>query len=218
MLSTSEGGVCMRFSLIPKEMKFFDMFDHQASNAVAASQLFKELSQTGKFDDEGVRKMRDIEHEGDTITHEIISNLNRTFITPIDREDIHSLTSKLDDVVDLIHAITKRMRLYQLLEVNSGLIQFADVIEQSTHALANAIKELRELKRYNRILEYCIEINTLENIGDQIREVVISKLLEGTKDPITIIKWKEIYEVAETTLDKCEDVANIVESIIVKQR
>jgi hypothetical protein len=207
----------MVFSFMPKGKDFFHLFDKQASLAVEAAHFLNELCQSGNFDDANTQKMRDIEHEGDILTHEIIDTLNRTFITPFDREDIHSLASELDDVVDLIHSITTRMRLYQLTTVNEDLIQFADIIEQSARALAKAINGLKEIKRPRPILDYCIEINRLENVGDALRESVIGKLVNDTKDPIYIIKWKEIYEVAEIALDKCEDVANIVESIIVKQ-
>ena len=207
----------MGFRLLPQGKNFFDLFDKQASLAVEAARFFNELTQTGKFDDVNTQKMRDIEHDGDIITHEIIDTLNRTFITPFDREDIHALTSELDDVVDLIHSITTRMRLYQLTTVNTDMIQFADVIEQSSRALAKAVNGLKDIKRPRPILDYCIEVNRLENVGDALRENVIGKLVNDTADPIYIIKWKEVFEVAEIALDKCEDVANIVESIIVKQ-
>lgn len=207
----------MAFSLIPKEMKFFDLFDQQATNAVETAALFKKLVQTGGFDDAGVQRIRDLEHEGDTVTHEIIDTLNRTFVTPFDREDIHALACELDDITDMIQAISTRMKLYKLTEPDPDLIQFAEVIEQSTRAVAKAVGGLREIKRPRRILDYCIEINRLENVGDQLRETAITKLFDRAQDPLLVIKWKEIYEVAETTLDKCEDVANIVEAILVKQ-
>jgi predicted phosphate transport protein (TIGR00153 family) len=202
---------------MPKGKDFFNLFDKQAALAVEAAHFFIELCQSGKFDDTGIQKMRDIEHEGDILTHEIIDTLNRTFITPFDREDIHALTSELDDVVDLIHSITTRMRLYRLSTADTDLMLFADVIEQSARALAKAINGLNEIDRPRPILDYCIEVNRLENVGDQLRENAIGKLFENSTDPVSIIKWKEIYEVAEIVLDKCEDVANIVESIIVKQ-
>jgi hypothetical protein len=205
------------FGLMPKGKNFFALFDKQASLAVEAARFFIELCASGKFDDDNIQKMRDIEHEGDILTHEIIDTLNRSFITPFDREDIHSLTSELDDVVDLIHAITTRMRLYRLTTANADLMQFADIIAQSARALAKAITGLKDINRPRPILDYCIEINRLENVGDQIRENSIGKLLDNETDPVSIIKWKEIFEVAEVVLDKCEDVANIVESIIVKQ-
>ncbi|HAH05830.1 MAG TPA: DUF47 domain-containing protein [Elusimicrobia bacterium] len=207
----------MAFSLIPKEMKFFDLFDQQATNAVETAALFKKLVQSGNFDEEGVQKIRDLEHEGDTVTHEIIDTLNRTFVTPFDREDIHALACELDDITDMIQAISTRMKLYKLTEPNHELMQFAEIIEQSARAVAKAVGGLREIKRPRRILDYCIEVNRLENVGDQLRESAITKLFDEVKDPLLVIKWKEVYEVAETTLDKCEDVANIVEGILVKQ-
>jgi len=207
----------MAFTLIPRETKFFDLFDQQAANAVEASAHFKRLAQSGKFDEEGVQRMRDIEHEGDTLTHELIDTLNRTFVTPFDREDIHALACELDDITDMLQAITTRMKLYKLAEPNQELQQFAEVIEQSVRAVAKAVGGLREIKRPRRILDYCIEVNRLENVGDQLREAAIGKLFAEPKDPLFVIKWKEIYEVAETTLDKCEDVVNIVEAILVKQ-
>ncbi len=207
----------MGFSFIPKEMKFFDLFDQQSKNVVKGCEWFKAMAATGGFDDAGVQKMRDMEHESDTLTHETIDMLNRTFITPFDREDIHSLACELDDVIDLVQAMTTRIRLYKIAVKDEYLPQFAEVILQSVNFLSKAVTGLRDMKRPRRILDACIEINRLENVGDQLREIAISKLFEDTKDPITVIKWKEIYECAETVLDKCEDVANIVESIMVKQ-
>lgn len=207
----------MVFSLIPKEMRFFDLFDLQAKNALKAAELFREMAGSGGFDETGVQKMRDIEHEGDTLAHETIDMLNRTFITPFDREDIHALASELDDVTDIIHALTTRIRLYKIASRNEDLIQFAEVIVQSVSSLSKVVGGLRELKRPRRILDECIEVNRLENVGDQLRESSISRLFENSRDPIAVIKWKEIFEGAETLLDKCEDVANTVESILVKQ-
>lgn len=207
----------MKFSLLPKEFQFFVLFDKQAAWAVEAARCFKELATYGKFDDDGVQLMNNIEHKADDVTHEIISNLNRTFITPFDREDIHALAHEMDTVVDIIHTMTKRMRLYKINEINQDLIQFAEIIEKSVGALARAVSGLRDLKKPQLIMDNCIEANRLENVGDQLRDMVIGKLFDDNTDPIKIIKWKEIYQDAETVLDQCEDVANVVESIMVKQ-
>jgi hypothetical protein len=207
----------MRFSLLPKEFQFFTLFDKQASWAVEAARFFKELAVSGKFDDDNIQRMHDIEHKCDEVTHEIIYSLNKTFITPFDREDIHSLAHELDTVVDIIHTIIKRMRLYKLTTSNPELVQFAEVIEKSVAALARAVSGLRHLKHTQEVMENCIEINRLENVGDQLRDQVIGGLFENNQDAISIIKWKEIYQDAETVLDQCEDVANVVESILVKQ-
>ncbi len=207
----------MKFNILPREFVFFDLFDKQADCAVKAAHYFKELVQSGIFDDATVQRMRDIEHEGDDITHEIINRLNKTFITPFDREDIHLLAHELDSVIDIIHTICNQMRLYRLSGVNSHLIQFADIIEKSVTVLARAVKGLRDSKKPAAILDDCIEVNRLENSGDQLRDFVISKLFDEATDPIFLIKWKEVFQGAETVLDKCEDVANIVETILVKQ-
>jgi len=202
---------------LPKEFQFFDLFDKQAGFAVEAASLFKDLARNGKFMDDSAGRMHVIEHHCDDVTHEIINKLNRTFITPFDREDIHALAHELDTVVDLINTTTSRMRLFKLSKVNKKLIQFSDLIEQSVGALSKAVKSMRDGKQLERVNQYCIEINRLENEGDQLRDESIGDLFAKSKDPIHIIKWKEIFTEAETVLDACEDVANIVESILVKQ-
>jgi uncharacterized protein len=161
--------------------------------------------------------MREIEHEGDEITHTIFKKLNMTFITPFDREDIHSLANKLDGVIDMINAITNRMRVYRLSGVNEDLVQFSTVIAKSVRATAGAIEALRVTKKPQIVYDCCIEVNRLENVGDSMRDAILGKLLESENDPIFIMKWKEIFEDAETVLDVCEDVSNVIESIMVKQ-
>jgi predicted phosphate transport protein (TIGR00153 family) len=206
----------MSINLIPKEVKFFDYLNLQAENVVKAAAYFKTLIKHKTLDAEAAKKMHDIEHEGDTLAHEIVDLLNRTFITPIDREDIYALSNTLDDVLDLINAMANRIRLYKLDPSDEYFVQFIDTIDQAAVALSNAVKHMHDTKRQCRVLDHCIEINRLENIGDTIREKAISHLFETEKDPIVVIKWKEIYEVAEGTLDTCEHVAKMIESILVK--
>ncbi|HAF96536.1 MAG: hypothetical protein A2X34_10035 [Elusimicrobia bacterium GWC2_51_8] len=206
----------MSISFLPKELKFFDFLSLQADNIVKASDCFKASVKKGVFDDETVRKIKNFEHEGDTLSHEIVDMLNRTFITPIDREDIYALANTLDDILDMINSMSNRIKLYKLNANEECMVQFADTIDQSAHALTNAVKHMHDTKRARRVLDYCIEVNRLENLGDQIREKAISNLFETEKDPIMVIKWKEIYEVAEGTLDTCEHVAKVIESILVK--
>ncbi len=207
----------MAFRFIPQEVKFFDMFDQQADKIFLAAKAFRDLAGSGKWNDEGITMMRDFEHECDSITHDIIDKLNRTFITPFDREDIHSLAHELDNVVDMLYTTSKRLRLYKLAVVNNDLIQFSDLIVQSVSALSRGIKALRNHKNPKDIYDACIEVNQIENMGDQLRDAIILKLFDKTKDPIKIIKWKEIFESVETVLDICEDIANLMESILVKQ-
>ncbi|NLI09815.1 MAG: DUF47 domain-containing protein [Elusimicrobia bacterium] len=203
--------------LIPKETKFFELFENQTQNAIKAAEFLKDAVKLNKFDEICVKKMKEFEHEGDTITHEIIDKLNETFITPIDREDIHKLASEIDDICDLINVISNRIHIYKIDNVKDPYLEefLLNIVESAT-ALNNAVKNLKDIKRTRRILEYCIEINRLENAGDSLREKAIMELFEKEKDPIKIIKWKEIYEVAETVLDTCEHVAKTIEEILVK--
>jgi uncharacterized protein len=207
----------MAFRFIPQEVKFFDMFDQQAAKIIIAAETFKGLATKGKWDDDGITVMRDLEHECDSITHDIIDKLNRTFITPFDREDIHQLAHELDNVVDMLYTTSKRLRLYKLKTVNQDLIQFSELIVQSVKALEKGINGMRNHKNPKDIYDACIEVNQIENMGDQLRDAIILKLFDHTKDPIKIIKWKEIFESVETVLDICEDIANVMESILVKQ-
>jgi len=208
----------MKFSLLPKEFQFFDMFDKMANDAIDAAKCFKDFAIKGTFDDAAIEKMHLIETRCDEVTHEIIDKLNRTFITPFDREDIYALAHEFDSVIDIIHAMTNRMRLYNLHNsINKDLIKFAELIEKSVLCLANTVRGLRNLKQMKELSERLIEINTLENQGDQLRDEVLGKLFDNASDPLYVIKWKDIFMDAETVLDQCEDVGNIVEAILVKQ-
>lgn len=206
----------MSFNFLPKEEKFFDYLTQQAENLMKAADFFKGAIKDGKLDEEEVKKIRALEQEGDTLAHEITDMLNRTFITPIDREDIYALANQLDDVLDMLNAMAGRIKLYKLNPADEHFAQFIDLIDQAAAALAQAVKHMPDTKRQRRVLDYCIEINRLENIGDAVREKAIGNLFENEKDPMQVIKWKEIYEVAEGTLDKCEHVAKVIESILVK--
>lgn len=203
--------------LIPKETKFFDLFENQTKNAIEAAELLRDSVKNNKFDDTCVKKIKEFEHEGDTINHEIIDQLNTTFITPIDREDIHKLAGAIDDICDLVNVISNRLHVYKIENPKDPYLEefLTDIVESAT-AVNHAVKNLRDIKRSRRTLEYCIEINRLENAGDSLREKAITDLFEKEKDPIRIIKWKEIYEVAEMVLDACEHVAKTIEEILVK--
>ena len=201
----------------PKDFNFFKLFEEQVSCAMDAARFFKEVVSRDGVSEDTLSKMGAIEHEADEVAHTIIEQLNKTFITPIDREDIHTLTTQLDDIVDMINTIMSRMRIYGISGVNKNLVEFACVIEQSVQAVAQAIGGLRNIKNVKAVFDACVEVNRLENVGDTIRDRVLMELFESQKDPIEVIKWKDIYQDAETVLDVCEDVAHIVDSIMVKQ-
>jgi len=207
----------MAFSLIPKEEKFFDLFSAQAEHNVEAARVFKELAQKWDPESPAFDRLRDIEHEADISTHEIIDRLNRTFITPFDREDIHQLASELDDIVDLVQSLSARMKLFNIAATTPDLVELADILWQSTENVRKAVHELKDFSNPRRLLDYCIEINRLENAGDHALGQALGRLFTGKPDPLDVIKWKEVYESIEAAIDKCEDVANTIESIMVKQ-
>lgn len=207
----------MIFKFLPKEFNFIDLFEKQVSFAVDAAKYFKELVSRGVIDQVSLDKMRSIEHQGDDAAHTIIEQLNKTFITPFDREDIHSLVKELDDIIDMINTIASRLLVYKVPDFKVKLAEFASVIEESVYAVERAVKGMRDMKHSRSVMEACVEVNRLENVGDSMRDAVLAELFDTEKDPIALIKWKEIYQDAETVLDICEDVAHVVESILVKQ-
>jgi len=203
--------------LLPKETSFFDLFDKQADYAVQAATHFVKMVADYKVDEPEVGIMKEIEHLGDEVSRQIMDRLNNTFITPFDREDIHDLAKEMDDIVDMLYTITKRLRVYKILSMERNLTEFARVIEMSVKGVSQAVKGLRNMKQSKEILKACIEVNNLENLGDKMRDDMLGELFEKyAKDPVAVIKWKDIYQDAETVLDVCEDVVHVVESILVK--
>ena len=207
----------MAWSLIPKEEKFFELFEAQAVHNVAAAKAFREMAnkwtrEVGSFD-----RLRDIEHEADITCHDIYDKLNRTFVTPFDREDIRELAGELDTVTDLIESVAQRMYLYQIDKSTEDLVQLTDILWQATENVRKAIKELQNPEKSRHVMDYCIEVNRLENAGDHALGVAIGKLFQGKPDPLEVMKWKEIYETVEEAIDKCEDIAHTLETILVKQ-
>jgi uncharacterized protein len=209
----------MRLNLIPRDEKFQDMFSKASKNVVEAAKTFKEAIGEWKLNKEKVNKIHDLEREGDLIRHELIDKLNHTFITPIDREDIYDLSGELDDIVDMIQASIDRMQIYDLdFSGNEGLLHLAEVVEKSSILLDNAINDMHDNKKKRRVLDQCIEINQLENEGDNLIRKLLRSLFEDRKamSSLDIMLWKEIFEFVESIIDKCEDVACTIESIVVK--
>jgi uncharacterized protein len=207
----------MGFNLLPKEYEFFNMFDNLADHCISVSQQFQENMSKGSFSEEDVKKIKLIEKNADSIVFEIVEKLNKTFITPIDREDIHSLAHELDSVIDLILKVTNHMKIYKITEINPKFVEEVKLINRSVEALSKAVRGLRDLKDQKKILRYCTEVNLIEDEGDQLRNDVIEELFNGNHEAIYIMKWKDIFQTAEKVLDQCDDVAKIVETILVKQ-
>lgn len=204
-------GFLQRF--MPHDRDFFALFQKQAENIVEGAQAFVRMLEHYTGVPEQVQIIKAIEHNGDEITHQIFRRLNQTFITPFDREDIHELCGTMDDVIDLIDAAASRFVLYRVTEVRLGTIELCKVLAAATVELKDAIYAM---ETPDKALHRVIEINRLENESDRICRTLIAQLFEEEKDPVQIIKWKEIFEVMETAVDKCEDVSNVIESVILK--
>jgi uncharacterized protein len=206
----------LAFSLIPREEKFFDFFEQQAQWLKKAAALLKQLAAEWSPDHAALEQLREVEHECDITTHEIIDMLNRTFVTPIDREDIHQLAKEQDDVVDIIQAVSARMLLFRISASTKELLEMAEILEEAITNVTKAVSSIRDINRPRRILDLCIEINRLENRGDRTYERAIGELFNHSSDVLHVIKWKDIYDATEQAIDKCEDIANTIEGIVVK--
>jgi len=205
----------MKLRLFPREERFFELFEHAAENVVRGAQLLLELVKNPDRAEELSRQIEEVEHEGDITTHEIADRLNRTFVTPFDHEDIQALAGRLDDVLDNIEATADRMFLYEAGPPTEEMVLLVAVLAEATVAVQKAVCGLSEMKNARRVLDYCIEIHRLENVGDEDSRLALAKLFRNP-DAIHALKWKEIYDHVENAIDKCEDVASIVEGIVVK--
>ena len=201
------------FRLIPREEKFFDLFEQQSANIVVAARVLEELVHDYPTAKARAEQVKDLEHAGDTLTHELVKGLNTTFITPVDREDIYALACRLDDVLDLIDAVADRLLLYRIDKPTDGCVDMAKVIVKTAEATDRAVHCLRTLSPYYH--KHCVEVNRLENEADRLLRDLLAALFEGV-DPIEVIKWKEIYETMEAVTDRCEDVVNVIEGIVLK--
>lgn len=201
---------------LPRETSFFDFFEQHAALTIEGAKEFLSLVTTGANIPAKCRRISDIEHETDTITHRCVEALHKTFITPIDRDSIHRLITRMDDIMDFVEAAAERIELYELTVMTSDVRDMADCLHRATVQVEAAMRGLRSLKDTQGTLKLCIDINRLENEADAILRRAVAKLFKEEKDPITIIKWKEIYENLENASDRCEDVANLIEGVILE--
>jgi predicted phosphate transport protein (TIGR00153 family) len=200
--------------LIPRDTKFFDLFAQMASNLGEAARLLKQTLEDFREVEERVRQLKEIEHRGDEMTHNILTKLNQTFITPFDREDIYRLASSLDDVLDFTYAAGVRLTMYKITSAPQAAPKLADILVRQTDQLSQAVGGLE--RNHDHVLENCVEINRLENEADQVARTAIALLFDKEKDPISLIKLKELFEVLETATDKAEDAANVLEGVVLK--
>lgn len=202
--------------LLPKETSFFDFFEQHSALTVEGCREFLSLVDRGANVDAKAARISEIEHETDVITHRCVEALHKSFITPIERDDIHRLITRMDDIMDFVEAASDRIALYEIKEMTPEVKDLADCLVRSAQEVAHACKLLRNLKDPQAILKSCVDINRLENEADAILRRAVARLFKEEKDPITVIKWKEIYENLENATDRCEDVANIIEGVVLE--
>jgi predicted phosphate transport protein (TIGR00153 family) len=203
----------VRLRLIPREERFFDLFVEDAANVLGAARLLEAMLRTYDDVDARAAEIREAEHRGDEISHDIGHRLEATFVTPFDREDIHALISALDDVLDFIEEVADTFVLYRIDAPTAVAVQQASIVVRQCEQIHEALSHLRS---FNGIEQYWIEVHRLENEGDQLARAAIAGLFADGGDPLEVIKWKDLYSHLEETIDTCEDVANIIERIVVK--
>ena len=201
--------------IIPQEKHFFDMLEEQADIVVEGADALMDMVTNFTNVAQKRDKVKDIEHKGDELVHKIAEALNKTFVTPIDQEDITRLTSGLDDVLDYMEAASHRLWSYEIKTVPPDMVKLTEVIVKGAKEVNHAVKDLRNFKKKNEILNHCIEINRLENTGDDITHVAVAELFRKYQ-AVDIIKLKEIYEYLEEATDKCEDVADVIKDVFMK--
>ena len=199
--------------IIPRETKFFDLFAEVASNVTDGARLLTAILEDFANIEVRVNELREIEHKGDDLTHAIMTKLNQTFITPFDREDIHRLSSALDDVLDFVNAAGQRLLLYKIRSAPGSAVELAKLIVRQSEELNKAVTKLEKTQG---VMDHCVEVNRLEDEADRVCREAIGKLFEHEKDAIQLIKMKELYEVLELATDKAEDAANVLEGVVLK--
>jgi len=204
----------MRF--IPRDEKFYDLFEELAEKIEEGGKLFIDILSNYKYSEPKIAKLKEIEHEADSITHKTYERMHRTFLTPLDREDICALLNKMDSVLDMIEESAAGMYLYRVKEPREELHALAKILVHAITKIKEIVYALRDKKKSEMIIAGCVDINTLENEGDYVMRTAVARLFEGEKDAIELIKWKEILERIEDAIDLCEDVSNIIEGIVLK--
>ena len=202
--------------LLPHDASFFAFFEQQGKKTVEGCRAFLAMVEEANDLERRAEKVKQIEHECDEITHAVVAGLHKTFITPIDRNEIYRLITKMDDIMDYVEAAADRLALYEIPTMTKEVGELARCLVSSAEHVLGAVTSIRDLKRPNGILEHCIEINRLENVADTILRGALARLFREEKDPIAVIKWKEIYETLESATDRCEDVANIIEGVVLE--
>ena len=202
--------------LIPKEEKFYDLFEELINKIEEGGKLFLDMVEEYEYPLPKITKLKELEHEADVITHRTYEKMHKSFLTPLDREDIYALVNKMDSILDMIEASAARMNLYKVKKPTKVIIDQAKILNKAISKVKLIVYAMRDMKNSKMIIDACVEINTLENEGDIVLRTAMVDLFENEKDAIELIKWKEIFERIEEALDVCEDVSNIIEGIVLK--
>jgi predicted phosphate transport protein (TIGR00153 family) len=203
----------MRLPLIPREEKFYDMFVEDAANVLASARVLETFFRSYDERERIATQLRELEHRGDQLSHEIGHKLEKTFVTPFDREDIHALISRLDDILDLIEEVADTCILYHITAPTPVAIQQAEILTKQCIQIREALTHLRDFKNLEK---YWIEVHRLENEGDHVARAAIADLFRDGDNPLDVIKWKDVYSLLEDAIDTAEDTANVIERIVVK--
>ena len=206
----------LKLTLVPREKKFFALFEQGAQNAVKVAHQLKDMVYVWENVKERVGVINDLEHQGDAITHQIFEQLHRSMITPFDREDIALLAHSLDDVIDFIHAAAQAMLFYKVERPTHRAKELADIVVQAVVEVESAVSEMHDRIGRKKLLNRCVEINRLENVGDSVFLSAMAELFDDSADLADLIKWREIYRHMESVIDRCEDIANILEGVAIK--
>jgi uncharacterized protein len=204
------------FNFLPRNTKFFDYFDRDTEVQIRAAECFRDFLESSGDPRKHSAKLKELEHEADRITHEAMELLHRSFITPLERGDLRRLILALDDIVDYLDDATRRIALYDVGVILPEVCAMGKVIVDLANAVAAAVHDLRNLRKKNHVLEHCIEIQRLENLGDHLHHIALASIFKGGMDPLTVIKWKEIVDLIELAMDASEEVAHVIEGIVLE--
>ncbi len=204
------------FNFLPRNTKFFDYFDRDTEVLVRAAECFREFLESSGDPKKYSIRLKELEHEADRVTHEAMELLHRSFITPLERGDLRRLILALDDIVDYLDDATRRIALYDVGVILPEVCPMGKVIVDLANAVAAAVHDLRNLRKKNRVLEHCIEIQRLENVGDHLHHIALASIFKDGLDPLTVIKWKEIVDLIELAMDASEEVAHVIEGIVLE--
>ena len=202
--------------LLPKERRFFELFEQQAAVIKKGLDLFELLLREYSRRKELTQQIKDVENDADAVAHQIIQLLNNTFVTPFDREDIQTLVNRMDDVMDLLEKASARMEIYDLSAPPENIDEMLAILQKAFDKISSAVGMLRDWKHRDAIFQICVEVNSLENQGDAVLRTSLERLFKGASDPFYVIKAKEIYESLEDAIDRCEDLSNVIETIVIK--